>query len=145
MAIIQVEPNFKGVQNFSSSTEMFSRSLSLSLSYRRDVRLIWGTVVVGHERVELQGVELEAGVVDVLHVLHGVLVHGQQGGRLEGEESELTRSSRIVHLRIVLGQKHVMRHSSRVSSAITLPVRVWTGARLHAFCFLFCFFTFRFS
>lgn len=43
-------------------------------------------MVVGHEGVELQGVELEAGVVDVLHVLHGVLVHGQQGGGLEGRE-----------------------------------------------------------
>lgn len=40
-------------------------------------------MVVGHEGMELQRVELEAGVVDVLHVLHGVLVHGQQGGRLE--------------------------------------------------------------
>lgn len=64
--------------------------LFLSLvSYRRDVRLVWGTVVVGHEGVELQGVELEAGVVDVLHVLHGVLVHGQQGGGLEGREAML--------------------------------------------------------
>lgn len=41
-------------------------------------------MVVGHEGVELQGVELEARVVDVLHILHGVFVHGQQGGGLEG-------------------------------------------------------------
>lgn len=59
------------------------------MSYRWDVRLIWGTVVVGHEGMELKRVELEAGVVDVLHVLHGVLVHGQQGGRLEETRSML--------------------------------------------------------
>lgn len=40
-------------------------------------------MVVGHQGVELQGVQLEAGVMDVLHILHGVFVHGQQGGGLE--------------------------------------------------------------
>lgn len=45
-------------------------------------------MVVGHEGVELQGVELKASVVDVLNILHGVLVHGQQGGGLEGGEQE---------------------------------------------------------
>lgn len=53
-------------------------------SYRRDVRLVRSAVVVVHEGVELQRVELEAGVVDVRHILHGVFVHGQQGGGLEG-------------------------------------------------------------
>lgn len=52
-------------------------------THRRNVRLIRSTVVVGHECMQLQGVELEAGVVDVLHVLHGVLVHGEQSGGLE--------------------------------------------------------------
>lgn len=56
------------------------------VTYRRDVRLVWSTVVVGHEGVELQGVELKAGVVDGLHILHGVFVHGQQGGGLEGTQ-----------------------------------------------------------
>lgn len=52
-------------------------------THRRDVRLIWSTVVVGHQGVELQRVELETGVVDVLHILHGVFVHGEQRGSLE--------------------------------------------------------------
>lgn len=54
-------------------------------SYRRDVRLIWGTMVVGHEGMELQRIEFKAGVVDVLHILHGVFVHGEQGGGLGAE------------------------------------------------------------
>lgn len=45
-------------------------------------------MVVGHEGVELQGVELKAGVVDVLNILHGVFVHGQQGGGLEDGKQE---------------------------------------------------------
>jgi len=61
------------------------------LAYRRDVRLVRSTMVVGHESVELQGVELKAGVVDVLHILHGVLVHGQQGGGLEDKHTERER------------------------------------------------------
>lgn len=60
----------------------------MHLSYRRDVRLVRGTVVVGHEGVELQGVELKASVVDVLDILHGVFVHGQQGGGLEDGKRE---------------------------------------------------------
>lgn len=56
------------------------------VTHRRDVGLVRGTVVVTHERVELQRVELEAGVVDVLDVLHGVLVHGEQSRRLERDE-----------------------------------------------------------
>lgn len=59
---------------------------SVLFSYRRDVRLIWGTMVVGHEGMELQRIEFKAGVVDVLHILHGVFVHGEQGGGL-GEEN----------------------------------------------------------
>ena len=62
------------------------------LSYRWDVRLVWSTVVVGHECVELQGVELKAGVVDVLHILHGVFVHGEQGGGLEDTEENISVS-----------------------------------------------------
>lgn len=62
------------------------------LSYRWDVRLVWSTVVVGHECVELQGVELKAGVVDVLHILHGVFVHGEQGGGLEDTEKNISVS-----------------------------------------------------
>lgn len=42
-------------------------------------------MVVGHEGVKLQGVELEASVIDGLHILHGVFIHGQQGGGLEGD------------------------------------------------------------
>lgn len=49
-------------------------------------------MVVGHEGVELQGVELEAGVMDVLHILHGVFVHGQQGGGLEGTQKNISMS-----------------------------------------------------
>lgn len=45
-------------------------------------------MVVGHECVELQGVELEAGVVNVLHILHGVFVHGQQGGGLKDAQEQ---------------------------------------------------------
>lgn len=45
-------------------------------------------MVVGHEGVELQGVELEASVVNVRNILHGVFVHGQQGGGLEDGEQE---------------------------------------------------------
>lgn len=56
-------------------------------AHRWDVGLVRGTVIVGHEGVELQGVQLEAGVVDVLDILHGVFVHGQQGGGLGGTES----------------------------------------------------------
>ena len=59
-----------------------SQAMYAVVSYRWYIRLIRGTVVVGHEGVELQGVQFEAGVVDVLNVLHGILVHGQQGGRL---------------------------------------------------------------
>lgn len=55
---------------------------SVLFSYRRDVRLIRGTMVVGHEGMELQRIEFKAGVVDVLHILHGVFVHGEQGGGL---------------------------------------------------------------
>lgn len=40
-------------------------------------------MIVAHQGVELQGVELKASVVDVLHILHGVFVHSQQGGSLE--------------------------------------------------------------
>lgn len=47
-------------------------------------------MVVGHESVELQGVELEAGVVDVLHILHGVFVHGQQGGGLGDTQKRMS-------------------------------------------------------
>lgn len=49
-------------------------------------------MVVGHEGVELQGVELKAGVVDVLHILHGVFVHGQQGGGLEDTHKNISVS-----------------------------------------------------
>lgn len=56
--------------------------LCVVMSYGGDVRLVGSTVVVGHEGVELQGVQLEAGVVDVLHVLHGVLVHGEESRSL---------------------------------------------------------------
>lgn len=42
-------------------------------------------MIVGHEGVQLQGVQLEASVIDVLHILHGVFVHGQQRGGLEGD------------------------------------------------------------
>lgn len=48
-------------------------------------------MVVGHQGVKLQGVELEAGVMDVLHVLHGVFVHGQEGGGLETQERTVYR------------------------------------------------------
>lgn len=40
-------------------------------------------MVVGHEGMKLQRVELKAGVVDVGHILHGVFVHGEQRGSLE--------------------------------------------------------------
>lgn len=53
------------------------------MTHRGDVGLVRGAVVVTHECVELQGVELEARVVDVLDVLHGVLVHGEESRRLE--------------------------------------------------------------
>lgn len=66
---------------------------SVLLSYRRDVRLVWGTMVVGHEGVELQGVELKAGVVDVLHILHGVFVHGEQGGSLGNRQKKIFQSA----------------------------------------------------
>jgi len=52
-------------------------------TYRRNVGFIGSAVVVAQQSVELQRVELEAGVVDVLHVLHGVLVHGEEGRCLE--------------------------------------------------------------
>lgn len=67
------------------------------LSYRRDVRLVRSTMVVGHECVELQGVELKAGVVDVLHILHGVFVHGQQGGGLEETHRKCVNEHHILH------------------------------------------------
>lgn len=80
-------------------------------------------MVVGHEGVELQGVELEAGVVDVLHVLHGVLVHGQQGGGLEGRESilQVLAPCQSLYYAATKACDEVFFH---VSSAITLPVRV---------------------
>lgn len=108
-------------KNFLPLLEIFFKFLSVS--YRRDVRLIWGTVVVGHEGVELQGVELEAGVVDVLHVLHGVLVHGQQGGGLEGRESilQVLAPCQSLYYAATKACDEVFFH---VSSAITLPVRV---------------------
>lgn len=59
-------------------------------TYRRNVGFIRSTVVVAQQSVELQRVELEAGVVDVLHVLHGVLVHG--------EESRCLERQRVSHL-----------------------------------------------
>lgn len=49
-------------------------------------------MVVGHKGVKLQRVELKAGVVDVLHILHGVLVHGEQRGSLEDTEGGCTSS-----------------------------------------------------
>lgn len=52
-------------------------------TYRRNVGFIGSTVVVAQQSVELQRVELEAGVVYVLHVLHGVLVHCEEGRCLE--------------------------------------------------------------
>lgn len=52
-------------------------------TYRRNVGFIGSAVVVAQQSVELQRVELEAGVVDVLHILHGVLVHGEEGRCLE--------------------------------------------------------------
>lgn len=61
------------------------------VTHRGDVGLVRGTVVVTHERVELQRVELEARVVDGLDVLHGVLVHGEESRRLETEDiNEIT-------------------------------------------------------
>lgn len=73
-------------------------SCSVLLSYRRDVRLVWGTMVVGHEGVELQGVELKAGVVDVLHILHGVFVHGEQGGSLGNRQKNFFNQLHILFL-----------------------------------------------
>lgn len=73
-------------------------SCSVLLSYRRDVRLVWGTMVVGHEGVELQGVELKAGVVDVLHILHGVFVHGEQGGSLGNRQKKFFNQLHILFL-----------------------------------------------
>lgn len=76
----------------------------MHLSYRRDVRLVRGTVVVGHEGVELQGVELKASVVDVLNILHGVFVHGQQGGGLEDGKQEsiaVSRKHSFVYLSLI--------------------------------------------
>lgn len=55
-------------------------------------------MVVGHEGVELQGVELEAGVMDVWNILHGVFVHGQQGGGLEDTHRSSTLASCIVYV-----------------------------------------------
>lgn len=50
-------------------------------------------MVVGHESVELQGVELEAGVMDIWHILHGVFVHGQQSGGLEQTEKHFNNNT----------------------------------------------------
>lgn len=76
-----------------------------SVTHRRDVRLVWSTVVVGHESVQLQGVELEAGVVDVLHVLHGVFVHGQQGGGLEHTTPKHYNQTFILHQHVISASK----------------------------------------
>lgn len=70
-----------------------------ALSYRWDIRLIRSTIVVGHEGMELQGVEFKAGVVDVLDILHGVFVHGQQSGSLEETHTQKNKSS--VHYYII--------------------------------------------
>lgn len=62
-------------------------------TYRRNVGFIGSAVVVTQQSVELQRVELEAGVVYVLHVLHGVLVHGEEGRCLERQRvSHLIRT-----------------------------------------------------
>lgn len=52
-------------------------------THRRNVGLIRSAVVVAQQSVELQRVELEAGVVDVLYILHGVFVHGEESCCLE--------------------------------------------------------------
>lgn len=52
-------------------------------THRRNVGFIRSAVVVAQQSVELQRVELEAGVVDVLHILHGVFVHGEESCCLE--------------------------------------------------------------
>lgn len=52
-------------------------------THRRNVGFIRSAVVVAQQSIELQRVELEAGVVDVLHILHGVFVHGEEGRCLE--------------------------------------------------------------
>ncbi len=77
---------------------LYFECVSVHLSYRRDVRLVWSTMVVGHEGVELQGVELKAGVVDVLHILHGVFVHGQQGGGLENTHKKHFSELHILYI-----------------------------------------------
>lgn len=64
-------------------------------AYGRDVGLVLGAAVVGHEGVELERVQLEAGVVDVLDILRGVFVHGQQGGGLEGQKSKTHHNLKI--------------------------------------------------
>ena len=51
--------------------------------YRGDTGLAGGVQVAGQQGVQLQGVELEAGLLDRLRVLGGVLVHGEQHGCLE--------------------------------------------------------------
>lgn len=55
-------------------------------TYRRNVGFIGSTVVVAQQSIELQRVELEAGVVYVLHVLHGVFVHCEEGRCLERQK-----------------------------------------------------------
>lgn len=49
-------------------------------------------MVVGHKGVKLERVELKTGVVDVLHILHGVLVHGEQCCSLEDTQKSLHTS-----------------------------------------------------
>lgn len=111
-------------QTLSMSENFFPLLYVVSLSHRRDVRLIWGTVVVGHEGVELQRVELEAGVVDVLHVLHGVFVHGEQGGRLEGERVS-SLGPHTVSIFLLCCNKRMWLGILYMSSTLILAVRVW--------------------
>lgn len=53
------------------------------LTYGRNVGFIRSAVVVAQQSVELKRVELEAGVVDVRHVLHGVFVHREKSRCLQ--------------------------------------------------------------
>lgn len=57
-------------------------------------------MVVGHEGVKLQGVELEASVIDGLHILHGVFIHGQQGGGLEGDTNTHVNQTHLIVLNV---------------------------------------------
>lgn len=52
-------------------------------THRGDVRLIVCIEVSSKQRVQLQWVQLETGILDVLRVFHWVLIHGQEHGCLE--------------------------------------------------------------